>query len=83
MGKLRRALANGVLAAMAVLALSSGMAWAKTKVTFYYPIQVSGPLAQVIDVGTRGPARLLVEHRRLLPRARSCAALPDWRPPGR
>ena len=45
----RRALAIGALVAIAVLALSTGMAWAKTKVTFYYPIQVSGPLAQVID----------------------------------
>ena len=41
----RRALAIGALVAIAALALSTGMAWAKTKVTFYYPIQVSGPLA--------------------------------------
>ncbi|MEO8133085.1 MAG: ABC transporter substrate-binding protein [Betaproteobacteria bacterium] len=44
-----RACTEGVLAAVAILALSTGMALAKTKVTFYYPIQVSGPLAQVVD----------------------------------
>src|SRR5438093_8469385 len=45
----RRALAIRALAALTVLALSTGLALAKTKITFYYPIQVSGPLAQVID----------------------------------
>ena len=43
------ALANRVLVAIAAVALSAGIATAKTRVTFYYPVQVSGPLTQVID----------------------------------
>ena len=45
----RRSLAKTALAAISLLALSSGAALAKTKVTFFYPIQVGGPLTQVID----------------------------------
>jgi sn-glycerol 3-phosphate transport system substrate-binding protein len=37
------------LAAVSALALSTGAAWAKTKITFYYPVQVGGPLTQVVD----------------------------------
>lgn len=45
----RRSFTTGALAAISFLALSTGMALAKTKVTFFYPIQVGGPLTQVID----------------------------------
>lgn len=42
-------MAKGALAAISALALSAGAAWAQAKVTFYYPIQVGGPLTQVIE----------------------------------
>ena len=47
----RRSLAKDALAAMSVLALPAGTAKAqsRTKISFYYPIQVGGPLTQVID----------------------------------
>lgn len=44
----KRAL-TGALAAVSMLALSSGMASAKTQVTFFYPVQVGGPLTQIMD----------------------------------
>ncbi len=45
----RRSFAGMALAAMSALALSTGTAQAQTKISFYYPIQVGGPLTQVID----------------------------------
>lgn len=45
----RRAFAGLALAAATALAATSGDAAAKTKISFYYPIQVGGPLTQVID----------------------------------
>jgi len=41
--------ARTALAALAALALGTGAALAKTKVSFFYPIQVGGPLTQVIN----------------------------------
>ena len=41
--------AKGAALAASFLTLSTGMALAKTTVTFFYPIQVGGPLTQVID----------------------------------
>jgi sn-glycerol 3-phosphate transport system substrate-binding protein len=48
---MRSATRRTVLAAAAAFAaaISAGAAQAKTQVTFYYPIQVAGPLTQVID----------------------------------
>lgn len=45
----RRSFAGIALAAISALALSTGAAQAQTKISFYYPIQVGGPLTQVID----------------------------------
>jgi sn-glycerol 3-phosphate transport system substrate-binding protein len=41
-----KTLACGMLA---MLMLSSGAAVAKTEVTFYYPVQVGGPLTKIVD----------------------------------
>jgi sn-glycerol 3-phosphate transport system substrate-binding protein len=40
---------GGMVASLAMLGLSGGAAQAQTQVTFFYPIQVSGPLTKVID----------------------------------
>jgi sn-glycerol 3-phosphate transport system substrate-binding protein len=45
----RRSLAKGAVAAISLFALSTELALAKTKISFFYPIQVGGPLTQVID----------------------------------
>jgi len=45
----RRSFAGIALGAIAGLALSTSTAWAQTKISFYYPVQVGGPLTQVID----------------------------------
>src|SRR5471032_2046862 len=47
----RRALAKDALAAASVLALpaSTAKAQGRTKISFYYPVQVGGPLTQVVD----------------------------------
>lgn len=44
-----RTLATRTLSGLSFLALSSAAASAQTTVTFYYPVQVGGPLTQVID----------------------------------
>jgi sn-glycerol 3-phosphate transport system substrate-binding protein len=49
MSVLRRSFAGLALAAATALALPAADAAAKTKISFYYPIQVGGPLTQVID----------------------------------
>ena len=38
-----------VLAGMTLLAMSAGTAFATTKIDFYYPVQVGGPVTKVID----------------------------------
>jgi len=45
----KKALSSGLLATLAMLVLPSGAALAKTQVTFFYPVQVGGPLTKVID----------------------------------
>jgi sn-glycerol 3-phosphate transport system substrate-binding protein len=49
MNVLRRSFAGLALAAATALALPAADAAAKTKISFYYPVQVGGPLTQVID----------------------------------
>jgi sn-glycerol 3-phosphate transport system substrate-binding protein len=44
-----KTLVGGLLLALTTLVLSSGTALAKTQVTFFYPVQVGGPLTKVID----------------------------------
>jgi sn-glycerol 3-phosphate transport system substrate-binding protein len=44
-----KTLVGGLLIALTTLVLSSGAALAKTQVTFFYPVQVGGPLTKVID----------------------------------
>ena len=46
---LKKTLVSGMLATLAMLVVPSGAALAKTQVTFFYPIQVGGPLTKVID----------------------------------
>lgn len=46
---LRRAVLDGALAVILMLALPTDAATARTQITFYYPIQVGGPLTQIID----------------------------------
>jgi sn-glycerol 3-phosphate transport system substrate-binding protein len=45
----KKTLAGGALATLAMLALASGTALAKTQVTFFYPVQVGGPLTKIVD----------------------------------
>ena len=37
------------LGGLSLAALMAGSAWAKTTIDFYYPVQVGGPLTQIID----------------------------------